>query len=78
METDLESLRLGEKVISATRKIFKLDSKSEEIKHYFLHAKSRWHHEDVQKTFENLNRSIAFLEDKLGEHQTPRFRYTGK
>ena len=75
METDLETLELGEKVISAMRKIFKLNSKAEEIKNYFEHAKEP---EDVRKAFKDINRSVKFLEDKMAEHQTPRFRYTGK
>ena len=84
METDLESLKLGEKVISATRKIFKLNSKLEEIKKYVSNATSATKNatsgepEDVEKAFENLNRSVTFLEEKLGEDQSPHFRYTGK
>ena len=77
-ETDLETLELGEKVISAMRKIFKLNSKAEEIKNYFEHAKEDKEPEDVRKAFKDINRSVKFLEDKMAEHQTPRFRYTGK
>ena len=85
METDLESLKLGEKVISATRKIFKLNSKLEEIKKYVSNATSATKNatsgepeDDVENAFENLNRSVTFLEEKLGEDQSLHFRYTGK
>ena len=77
-EMDLETLELGEKVISATRKIFRLNSKAEEIRNYFEHSKKDKKPEDVRKAFNDINTSLKFLEDKMTKHQTPRFRYAGK
>ena len=77
-ETDLETLELGEKVISATRNIFKLNSKAAEIRNYLEHSKEDKQPEDVRKAFKDINRALKFLEDKMTKQQTPRFRYAGK
>ena len=77
--TDLETLALGEKVVNATRNIFKLKSNYAQIINYLEHSKQHKHQlEVVQSAFQDIVWALNFLEEKMTQDHTPRFRYAGK
>ena len=80
-QTDLETLKLSDKVVTTTINIFKIHSNYDQIVSYLKHSKE--HKEQlalVKNAFQGTLRSLQRLEEKLNQDHTnpPCLKYYGK